>query len=97
MGAGAFWALPGNYTRNEFAGACYIPDGQWLFVNIQTPGGTFATVRGRWRLFHELHRRLLKPGDSLDAVRPDALPSKAQFVPQKWASSAVGSAHEWHS
>ena len=37
----------GNYVRNEFAGACYSPDGQWLFVNIQTPGVTFA-ITGPW-------------------------------------------------
>jgi secreted PhoX family phosphatase len=37
----------GNYIRNEFAGACYSPDGQWLFVNIQTPGVTFA-ITGPW-------------------------------------------------
>jgi uncharacterized protein len=37
----------GNYVRNEWAGACYSPDGQWLFVNIQTPGVTFA-ITGPW-------------------------------------------------
>ena len=29
---------PGNYRGQEFAGACYSPDGKWLFANIQTPG-----------------------------------------------------------
>jgi uncharacterized protein len=38
---------PGNYRSQEFAGACYSPDGQWLFVNIQTPGITFA-ITGPW-------------------------------------------------
>jgi uncharacterized repeat protein (TIGR03803 family) len=38
---------PGNYTQAEWAGACYSPDGQWLFVNIQTPGITFA-ITGPW-------------------------------------------------
>ena len=38
---------PGNYRNNEFAGACYSPDGKWLFVNIQTPGITFA-ITGPW-------------------------------------------------
>ena len=33
---------PGDYRQNEWAGACYSPDGKWLFVNIQTPGITFA-------------------------------------------------------
>jgi secreted PhoX family phosphatase len=32
---------------NEWAGACYSPDGQWLFVNIQSPGITFA-ITGPW-------------------------------------------------
>ncbi len=38
---------PGSYTNQEFAGACYSPDGKWLFVNIQTPGITFA-ITGPW-------------------------------------------------
>jgi secreted PhoX family phosphatase len=38
---------PGDYRQNEWAGACYSPDGQWLFVNIQTPGITFA-ISGPW-------------------------------------------------
>ncbi len=38
---------PGDYRQNEWAGACYSPDGQWLFVNIQTPGVTFA-ITGPW-------------------------------------------------
>ncbi|MGH6691881.1 MAG: alkaline phosphatase PhoX, partial [Gammaproteobacteria bacterium] len=37
----------GDYRQNEWAGACYSPDGQWLFVNIQTPGITFA-ITGPW-------------------------------------------------
>ncbi len=39
---------PGSYRQNEWAGACYSPDGRWLFVNIQTPGVTFA-ITGPWR------------------------------------------------
>jgi secreted PhoX family phosphatase len=38
---------PGSYLGQEFAGACYSPDGKWLFVNIQTPGITFA-ITGPW-------------------------------------------------
>ena len=38
---------PGDFRGQEFAGACYSPDGQWLFVNIQTPGITFA-ITGPW-------------------------------------------------
>ena len=34
--------LAGDYRQSEWAGACYSPDGQWLFVNIQTPGITIA-------------------------------------------------------
>jgi hypothetical protein len=39
--------LKGDYRQSEWAGACYSPDGQWLFVNIQTPGITFA-ISGPW-------------------------------------------------
>ena len=38
---------PGNYRQAEWAGACYSPDGKWLFANIQTPGITFA-ITGPW-------------------------------------------------
>ena len=38
---------PGDYRQSEWAGACYSPDGRWLFVNIQTPGITFA-ITGPW-------------------------------------------------
>ena len=37
----------GDYRQIECAGACYSPDGRWLFVNIQTPGVTFA-ITGPW-------------------------------------------------
>jgi hypothetical protein len=39
-----------NQVQNEWAGACYSPDGQWLFANIQTPGITFAIrpISGDW-------------------------------------------------
>ena len=36
-----------DYRGSEFAGACYSPDGKWLFVNIQSPGITFA-ITGPW-------------------------------------------------
>ena len=36
-----------DYRGSEFAGACYSPDGKWLFFNIQSPGITFA-VTGPW-------------------------------------------------
>lgn len=37
----------GDYRQSEWAGACYSPDGKWLFANIQTPGITFA-ITGPW-------------------------------------------------
>lgn len=37
----------GSYTGAEFAGACYSPNGEWLFVNVQSPGITFA-ITGPW-------------------------------------------------
>jgi secreted PhoX family phosphatase len=38
---------PGDSRQNEWAGATFSPDGRWLFVNIQTPGITFA-ITGPW-------------------------------------------------
>lgn len=40
--------ITGNFSGSEFAGACYSPDGKWLFFNVQSPGITFA-VTGPWR------------------------------------------------
>jgi uncharacterized protein len=40
--------ITGNFSGSEFAGACYSPDGQWLFFNVQSPGITFA-VTGPWQ------------------------------------------------
>lgn len=37
----------GDYRGSEMAGACYSPDGRWLFFNVQSPGITFA-VTGPW-------------------------------------------------
>jgi len=36
---------PGNYSNIEWAGACFHE--KWMFVNIQTPGITFA-ITGPW-------------------------------------------------
>jgi uncharacterized protein len=38
----------GNFTTGEWAGACYSPDGHWLFANLQSPGITFA-ITGPWK------------------------------------------------
>ena len=39
--------IVGDFTGSEFAGATYSLDGKWLFVNIQSPGISFA-VTGPW-------------------------------------------------
>lgn len=36
-----------KYHDQEWAGACFSPDGQWLFANLQTPGITVA-ITGPW-------------------------------------------------
>jgi secreted PhoX family phosphatase len=38
---------PADYRQAEWAGACFSPDGNWLFANIQAPGVTFA-ITGPW-------------------------------------------------
>lgn len=45
--AGKDVALAADHRGNEFAGACFDPTGRYLFVNIQTPGITFA-ISGPW-------------------------------------------------
>ena len=45
---GELYRLAKNAINDrEFAGACFSPDGQTMFVNIQTPGITFA-IWGPW-------------------------------------------------
>ena len=44
---GKLSTLAGDHRGNEFAGACFDPTGRYLFVNIQTPGITFA-ITGPW-------------------------------------------------
>lgn len=39
--------IRGDFRNREFAGATFSPDGRWLFLNVQTPGITFA-VTGPW-------------------------------------------------
>jgi uncharacterized protein len=38
---------PGDYRHREIAGACFDPTGEFLFLNIQAPGVTFA-IWGPW-------------------------------------------------
>jgi secreted PhoX family phosphatase len=38
----------GDFRSSEWAGATFSADGEWLFVNIQTPGVTLA-ITGPWR------------------------------------------------
>ncbi len=40
--------IVGDFRGREFAGATFGPNGKYLFVNIQTPGITFA-ITGPWR------------------------------------------------
>ncbi len=45
---GDLGSIPGgDYRGSEWAGATFEPAGEWLFVNIQTPGITFA-ITGPW-------------------------------------------------
>jgi uncharacterized protein len=45
--AGERNGLKGDFRGAELAGATFSPDGKWLFVNIQSPGITFA-ITGPW-------------------------------------------------
>lgn len=45
--AGKAASTAGDNRTHEFAGACFDPTGRFLFVNIQTPGITFA-ITGPW-------------------------------------------------
>jgi uncharacterized protein len=37
----------GDFRGSEWAGACFSPDGKWLFANLQEPGITVA-ITGPW-------------------------------------------------
>ena len=41
------WIAAGDYRDREFAGACFSPRGDFLFVNVQVPGVTLA-ISGPW-------------------------------------------------
>ncbi|MCA9005387.1 MAG: DUF839 domain-containing protein [Planctomycetaceae bacterium] len=40
--------LKGDFRGSEWAGASFSSDGKWLFVNLQSPGITFA-ITGPWQ------------------------------------------------
>jgi secreted PhoX family phosphatase len=41
------WIRPDDYRDREFAGVCFSPRGDFLFVNVQVPGVTFQ-IWGPW-------------------------------------------------
>jgi secreted PhoX family phosphatase len=43
-----FRGFSGDFRGAEWAGACFSPDGRWLFANIYRPGFTVA-ITGPWR------------------------------------------------
>ncbi|MGV3741249.1 MAG: PhoX family protein [Burkholderiaceae bacterium] len=47
VAAGKTASAAGDHRLREFCGACFDPTGRYLFVNIQTPGITFA-ITGPW-------------------------------------------------
>lgn len=38
----------GDFREEEWAGACFSPDGKWLFANVYSPGFTVA-ITGPWK------------------------------------------------
>ncbi len=42
------YGVHGDFRGAEWAGACFSPDGKWLFANCYTPGFTVA-ITGPWR------------------------------------------------
>lgn len=48
IGAAGKTVPPGDHRRSEFAGACFDPAGRMLFVNVQSPGLSFA-ITGPWQ------------------------------------------------
>lgn len=46
-GKSAEFVREGDYRDTEWAGATFDPSGKWLFVNLQSPGVTFA-ITGPW-------------------------------------------------
>lgn len=46
-GKSASFIKEGDHRQSEWAGVTFDPSGRWMFVNIQTPGITFA-ITGPW-------------------------------------------------
>jgi secreted PhoX family phosphatase len=44
---GAVYPLALSRVQTEWAGACFSPDGKWLFVNLYRPAKTVA-ITGPW-------------------------------------------------
>jgi secreted PhoX family phosphatase len=61
----------GDFRGSEWAGACYSPDGKWLFANIQSPGLTVA-ITGPWMSGAEVHEWLT--GSRVTGSRPCPCP-----------------------
>jgi secreted PhoX family phosphatase len=59
-----------DMRQNEWAGACFSPDGDWLFVNIQTPGVTFA-ITGPWKWNRRGNRDWERDDDMWDWEKRD--------------------------
>ena len=43
-----FRGFEGDFRDEEWAGACFSPDGKWLFANVYSPGFTVA-ITGPWK------------------------------------------------
>src|SRR5690606_18951764 len=43
-----FEAVRNELNSSEFCGACFSPDGRFMFLNVQSPGIT-CVIRGNWR------------------------------------------------
>jgi secreted PhoX family phosphatase len=45
---GVHGAFQGDFRGAEWAGACFSPDGRWLFANVYSPGFSVA-ITGPWK------------------------------------------------
>ena len=45
---GGWLGFAGDFSRAEWAGSCFSPDGRWLFANVYHPGFSVA-ITGPWR------------------------------------------------